>query len=129
MARPLADLADAFAPGEVSRLEEMRFAALEDRIEADLERGRHAEVIGELERLVAEEPLRERPRAQLMLALYRSGRQAEALDAYQAARPGRGGGIEPGRELKELQAAILEQDPRSPARGRGTAATVPGRGA
>ena len=88
---PLADLADAFAPGEVSRLEEMRFAALEDRIEADLERGRHAEVIGELERLVAEEPLRERPRAQLMLALYRSGRQAEALDAYGTARrAGRG---------------------------------------
>ena len=110
---PLADLADAFAPREVSRLEEMRFAALEDRIEADLERGAHAEVIGELERLVAEEPLRERPRAQLMLALYRSGRQAEALDAYGTARRAlvEELGIEPGRELKELQAAILEQDP------------------
>ena len=93
MARePLADLADAFAPGEVSRLEEMRFAALEDRIEADLERGRHAEVISELERLVAEEPLRERPRAQLMLALYRSGRQAEALERLRNRPPGRGRG-------------------------------------
>jgi DNA-binding SARP family transcriptional activator len=111
---PLADLGYAdFAQREISRLEELRLAALEDRIAADLECGRHAEVIGELEKLVAEEPLRERPRAQLMLALYRSGRQAEALDAYGTARRAlvEELGIEPGRELRELQAAILEQDP------------------
>jgi DNA-binding SARP family transcriptional activator len=111
---PLADLAYAdFAQREISRLEELRLAVLEDRIQADLECGRHAEVIGELERLVVEEPLRERSRAQLMLALYRSGRQAEALDAYGAARRAlvEELGIEPGRELRELQAAILEQDP------------------
>ena len=111
---PLADLGYAdFAQREISRLEELRLAALEDRIQADLECGHHAEVIGELEKLLAEEPLRERPRAQLMLALYRSGRQAEALDAYGIARRGlvEELGIEPGRALKELQAAILEQDP------------------
>lgn len=77
---PLADLTYDFAQREISRLEELRFAALEDRIQADLERGRHAEVIGELERLVAADPLRERPRAQLMLGLYRAGRQAKSLD-------------------------------------------------
>jgi DNA-binding SARP family transcriptional activator len=111
---PLADLGYAdFAQREISRLEELRLAALEDRIQADLECGHHAEVIGELEKLLAEEPLRERPRAQLMLALYRSGRQAEALDAYATARRAlvEELGIEPGRELRELQAAILEQDP------------------
>ena len=92
----------------------MRFAALEDRIEADLERGRHAEVIGELERLVAEEP-RERPRAQLMLALYRSGRQAEALDAYGTARRAlvEELGIEPGRELKEPRRRSWNRIPHS----------------
>jgi DNA-binding SARP family transcriptional activator len=111
---PLADLAYAeFAQREAARLEELRLAVLEDRIQADLDCGRRAEVIGELERLVADEPLRERPRAQLMLALYRSGRQAEALDAYRDVRRAlvEELGIEPGRELKDLEAAILEQDP------------------
>ena len=78
--------------------------------------GRHAELAGELEGLVAEHPLRERLRGQLMLALYRSGRQAEALETYQAARDGRSSrssGIEPGRRLRELHQAILAQDPRT----------------
>jgi DNA-binding SARP family transcriptional activator len=111
---PLAEFAYAdFAQREITRLKELRLAALEDRFQADLERGRHAELIGELERLIAEEPLRERLRAQVMLALYRSGRQAEALEAYRDARRTLTEelGIEPGRELKELEARILEQDP------------------
>jgi DNA-binding SARP family transcriptional activator len=122
---PLADLTYAdFAQREIARLEELRLATLEDRIDADLECGRHSEVIGGLEKLVAEEPLRERLRAQLMLALYRSGRQAEALEAYRDARHALTGelGIEPSRELKQLEAAILAQD-RSlepPARHQGT---------
>jgi DNA-binding SARP family transcriptional activator len=111
---PLADLTYAsFAQAEIFRLEEMRLAALEDRIEADLECGRHVTVIGDLERLISSEPLRERPRRQLMLALYRSGRQAEALEVYREAHRSLVDelGIEPGRELKQLQAAILRQDP------------------
>jgi DNA-binding SARP family transcriptional activator len=111
---PLADLTYAdFAQREISRLEELRLAVLADRIEADLACGRHTEVVGELEQLVAAEPLRERPRAQLMLALYRSGRQAEALEAYRDARRALTDelGIEPGGELKELEARILRQDP------------------
>jgi DNA-binding SARP family transcriptional activator len=110
----LADIAfEPFAQAEAARLEELRVAALEDRIQADLECGRHAEVVGELESLVAAEPLRERPRAELMLALYRSGRQAEALEIYRDARRTLTEelGIEPGRELKELEVRILEQDP------------------
>ncbi len=109
----LADVAyETFAQGEIARLEELRRTAIEDRIDADLALGRHAEVVGELEALVAAEPLRERLRGQLMLALYRSGRQADALAAY---RDGRqvlveGLGIEPGRALAELEAAILRQD-------------------
>jgi DNA-binding SARP family transcriptional activator len=111
---PLADLAyEPFAQAEIARLEEMRVAAVEDRIEADLALGRHAEVVGELERLIAEHPHRERLRGQLMLALYRSGRQAEALDAYQAARAALTDelGIEPGHELRDIQQAILGQHP------------------
>jgi DNA-binding SARP family transcriptional activator len=110
---PLADLAHAsFAQGEVSRLEEMRLGALEDCIDAELRRGRYVEAVGELERLVAAEPLRERPRALLMLALYRAGRQADALEVYRDARRAlvEELGIEPGRELKRLEAAILAQD-------------------
>lgn len=110
----LAELGYAnFVQREAPRLEELRLAALEDRIQADLDCGRHAAVIGELERIVGEEPLRERPRAQLMLALYRAGRQAEALDAYRDARQVlvEELGIEPGRTLRELEAAILAQDP------------------
>jgi DNA-binding SARP family transcriptional activator len=122
----LADLAnEPFAQAEIIRLEELRLAALELRIETDLAVGRHRELVGELEVLVHEHPLRERPRAQLMLALYRSGRQAEALDLY---REGRRLlvdelGIEPGSELQELERAILSHDPElsSP----GPAATTP----
>ena len=108
----LDDLDAALADGAVGRLEELRLAALEDRVEADLALGRHRELVAELEQLVARQPLRERPRAALMLALYRSGRQAEALDAYQAARRTlvEQLGIEPGAELRELQSAILRQD-------------------
>ena len=83
----LADFAyEPFAQPAIGRLEELRLLAIEKRIEADLALGRHAELVGELEELVAEHPLRERLRGQLMLALYRSGRQAEALAAYRAAR-------------------------------------------
>src|SRR5215218_4075014 len=77
---------DPFAQAEIGRLEDLRLAAVEERIEADLALGRHADLIGELQALIAENPHRERLRGQLMLALYRSGRQAEALAAYQAAR-------------------------------------------
>src|ERR671918_961043 len=84
---PLADLAyEPFAQAEIARLEELRLTALEERIDADLADGRHADLVGELRARVADQPLRERLRGQLMLALYRSGRQAEALEAYQHAR-------------------------------------------
>jgi DNA-binding SARP family transcriptional activator len=84
---PLADLAyESFAQTAIERLEEIRLAALEQRIEAELALGRHGELVGELEQLVFEHPLRERFRGQLMLALYRSGRQAEALEVYRKTR-------------------------------------------
>ncbi len=110
----LGDFAYArFAATEIARLEELRLSAVEARIERDLAEGRHAEVAGELEGLVREHPLRERLRGQLMLALYRAGRQAEALEAYQDARRALSEelGLEPSRELRELQQAILNQDP------------------
>jgi predicted ATPase/DNA-binding SARP family transcriptional activator len=110
----LADFAyDSFAQSEIARLEELRLACLEERIEADLAWGRHAALIGELEALVRVHPLRERLRAQLMLAFYRSGRQAEALEAYQDAYSALTEklGIEPSKELRELQQSILKQDP------------------
>jgi DNA-binding SARP family transcriptional activator/streptogramin lyase len=110
---PLSDVAfEPFAQGEIARLEELRLAALEERIEADLVLGRHGELVPELEGLIREHPLRERLRAQLMLALYRSGRQSEALDVYQQARRllSTELGLEPGRTLRELEAAILRQD-------------------
>jgi DNA-binding SARP family transcriptional activator len=112
---PLADLAyEPFARSHVARLEDLRFTALEQRIDADLASGEHARLTGELEGLVAQHPLRERLRGQLMLALYRSGRQAEALGAYQAARATLVDelGIEPGRELRDLHEAVLRQDER-----------------
>jgi DNA-binding SARP family transcriptional activator len=98
--------------GRVTQLGELRLAVLEDCIDADLALGRQAVVIGELEALVAEHPLRERLRELLMLALYRSGRQADALRAYQAARSllAEELGLEPSRRLQELEAAILRQD-------------------
>jgi DNA-binding SARP family transcriptional activator len=110
----LADFAyEEFAQAEAARLEELRLAALEQRVDADLALGRHAELVGELEQLVAQHPLRERLRGQLMLALYRSGRQAEALDVYQATRQSLVDelGIEPSPALQELEKAMLRQDP------------------
>jgi len=112
--RPLADVGyEAFAQAEIARLQERHSAALEQRIDADLALGRHAELVAELEGLVAEHPLRERLRAQLMVALYRCGRQADALDAYGEARRALLDelGVEPGPALRELQAAILRQAP------------------
>lgn len=104
---------EAWAQGESARLEELRLAALEKQIEADLGRGRHAELVSELEALVREEPLRERLRAQLMLALYRSGRQAAALALYQQTRRllVEELGIEPGEHLQTLHRRLLNQDP------------------
>jgi DNA-binding SARP family transcriptional activator len=104
---------EPFAQPEIGRLEELRLVALERRVDADLALGRHAELVAELEAAVAEHPLRERFRSQLMLALYRCGRQAEALEAYQEARRVLVDelGIEPSRALHELEAAILRQDP------------------
>jgi DNA-binding SARP family transcriptional activator/pimeloyl-ACP methyl ester carboxylesterase len=111
---PLAEFAaEPFAPGEGARLEELRTAALEERIEAQLELSQGADVVGELEALVARHPLRERLRGQLMRALYRSGRQAEALAAFQEARRVLSDelGIEPSQELRELELRILRHDP------------------
>jgi DNA-binding SARP family transcriptional activator len=110
----LADFAyESFAQAEIARLEELRLTALEERVEADLALGRHAAVAAELEGLVARHPLRERLRGQLMLALYRSGRQAAALETYQVARRLLDGelGLEPSEALKTLQKAILAHDP------------------
>ena len=97
---------------EAARLEELRLAAVEGRLEAGLALGRAAEVAGELERLVAEHPVRERLWRLLMLALYRGGRQADALAAYQRARAVLAGelGLEPGEELRELERAVLRQE-------------------
>jgi len=103
---------ERWAQAEAARLEELRLAALERRFEAELALGRHASLVSELEPLVAEYPLRERLRAQLMLALYRSGRQAEALEHYQQARAAlvEQLGIEPAGELQALERSILRQE-------------------
>ena len=108
---------EMFAQAEVARLEELRLACSEARIDADLALGRHADVVGELEALVAEHPLSEHLRGQLMLALYRSGRQAEALAAYGEARRMLVGelGIDPSPELRELEQSILRQEAGLPA--------------
>jgi DNA-binding SARP family transcriptional activator len=111
---PLADFTyESFAQPAIARLDEIRLAAIELRIDADLELGRHDGLVGELEGLVAEHPLREHFRRDLMKALYRSGRQAEALDAYHDARRALvdGLGIEPSTDLRTLEQAILRQDP------------------
>src|SRR3954453_20725066 len=110
----LADIVDQpFAGVESRRLEELRATAREMAIEHDLDAGFHGEVLAELETLLAHEPLRERLHAQRMLALYRSGRQAEALEAYRVARTMlvEQIGVEPGPELRRMQDAILRQDP------------------
>jgi predicted ATPase/DNA-binding SARP family transcriptional activator len=103
---------DAFAQGEIARLGELRAAVLEERIAVEMLLGREAQVLGELELLVRDYPYRERLRGQLMLALYRTGRQAEALAAYRAARSALVDelGIEPSVELRQLHEAILAQD-------------------
>ena len=111
---PLGDLAgEPFAPAEIRRLQELRERAAELAIEADLSAGRHREILGELDALLATNPWRERLHAQRMLALYRCGRQAEALEAYREARRTlvEELGIEPGPELRRLHEAILCQDP------------------
>jgi DNA-binding SARP family transcriptional activator len=104
---------EPFAVGESARLEELRLSSVEDRIDADLALGRHAGLVGELESLVAANPLRERLRGQLMLARYRSGRQAEALAGYRQLREllTTELGIEPAPALRELERRILQQDP------------------
>jgi class 3 adenylate cyclase len=110
---PLPELVDEpAARAELARLKELHMAALEERAEAELSAGRHAELVPELERLLASNPLRERLRYLLMLALYRSGRQVEALDCYRHGRQLLADelGLEPGRMLQELERAILRQD-------------------
>ena len=132
---PLVDVAyEAFAQEEIAWLEQLRLDLREERLEADLALGRHAEVTGELEQLVATHPLRERLRGQLMLALYRGGRQAEALGVYQAGRRAlvEELGIDPGRALQQRERAILNQDPElelvaAPAGAAPVASGRPGR--
>jgi DNA-binding SARP family transcriptional activator/tetratricopeptide (TPR) repeat protein len=104
---------DPFAQTEIARLEELRLDCIEERIEAGLALGAAAELVGELQRLTAEQPLRERLRGQLMLALYRSDRQADALAVYRDLRDlfAEELGLEPAPALRELEAAILRQDP------------------
>jgi DNA-binding SARP family transcriptional activator len=104
---------EEFAQPEIARLEELRLKAVEELFDADLACGRHAALVAELEGLVAEHPLRERFQGQLMLALYRCGRQGEALGVYREARQMLNGqlGVEPTRALSELQRSILQQDP------------------
>ena len=111
---PLTELqGEAFADREIARLNELRVTALEDRIDADLALGRHHELVPELEPLVAEHPFRERLRGQLILALYRCGRQADALHAYRSGRSALADelGLEPGPALRELEMRVLRQDP------------------
>ena len=121
---PLADLGDGFARIERGRLEEQRLLALERRIDADLALGGHAELVPELDGLVREHPLREHLRGQLMLALYRCGRQADALDVYRQGRSLLSDqlGLEPGEELRGLERAILAQDESLAAPARTVAA-------
>ena len=121
----LSDLAyEQFAQAEVARLEELRLVAVEQHIDAELELGRHAELVAELETHVAQHPLREHLRYQLMLALYRSDRQAEALEQFRRAREelSEGLGLEPSESLRRLEAGILRQDPELAAAGATPAA-------
>ncbi len=112
--QPLAEFTyQPFAQGAIARLEELRISAREELIEAHLALGRHDQVVSQLEALIREHPFRERPRGQLMLALYRSGRQAQALEAFREARRAlvEELAVEPGEMLRELEQAILRQDP------------------
>jgi DNA-binding SARP family transcriptional activator len=112
--RPLADLEfERFARIDIERLEELRMVAVEDRVEAELALGRQAMLVPELEARVAEHPLRERSRAQLMLALYRCGRQADALESYRNGRALMSDelALEPGPALRRLEQSILRQEP------------------
>jgi DNA-binding SARP family transcriptional activator len=123
----LADVADEpFAPSVIARLESQRLAAVEEHYQVDLALGRHADLVGPLHRLTVEHPLRESAWGLLMLALYRSGRQAEALDAFRQARLQLADqlGLDPGPELRDLERAVLAQ---SPALNLSTAATGGGR--
>jgi len=128
--RPLLDLEnEPFAASESERLEERRLLALEARIEADLELGGGPELVGELEQLVAEHPFRERLLSQLMLSLYRAGRQADALAAYQAGRRRLAAelGLVPSPELRELERRILAHDPTLASAAKTQRAAVPRR--
>jgi predicted ATPase/DNA-binding SARP family transcriptional activator len=121
---PLIDLRyESFAQSEIARLEELRLSAVELRIDIDLAQGRPADVIPELEQLVAEHPFRERLRGQLMLALYRCGRQADALEIYRGGRRTLAEelGLEPSPKLQQLERAILAHEPalEPSKRGRG----------
>ena len=112
---PLADFAfEEFAEPEIARLEELRLGALEDRIDADLALGR-SDLVGEIEGLIARHPLRERLRGQLMVALYRAGRQSDALAVFRDARraPGAEVGVEPGPALRRFEQAILDAGSRA----------------
>ena len=132
---PLADFAyEPFAQTAIAQLEERRLAAVEERVEADLALGRSGELVGELHELIERYPLRERLRGQLMLALYRSGRQAEALEVYQEFRRRLSEelGLEPSPRFKQLELAVLGHDPtldlaaRTPASARPAAASPAG---
>ncbi|MGH3134395.1 MAG: alpha/beta fold hydrolase [Gaiellaceae bacterium] len=123
----LAEFSEPFAPPERARLDELRLACLEERIEAELALQRHRDVIADLEALVGRHPLRERPRRQLMLALYRSGRHADALGVFRTFRRTLDEelGIEPSTELKELERRILRQDAELDAAVAAPAAELP----
>ena len=124
-----APLADApHAEAAAARLAELRLAAIEDRVQAELELGRHRELVAELTQLTAAHPLRERPRAQLMRALYGSGRQAEALAAFDEGRRilDEELGVEPGTELAAVHLAVLRADPSLGASGLGAPGGAPG---
>ena len=118
---------EPFAQGEIARLEELRLATVEERIDAELALGHGPELVGELEALVAKHPYRERPRGQLMLALYRAGRQADALAAYQETRKllVEELGIEPSPALQRLESAILRQEPELEALAEPTSLATP----
>jgi DNA-binding SARP family transcriptional activator len=124
----LAEFDEPFARVAAGRLQDVRLAVLEDRIDADLADGRHAELVGELQALIADEPHRERLRAQLMVALYRSGRHADALAAYRDARAALDEiGLEPTERLRTLEQQVLSQDAALDLRRpRGSATPLPG---